>query len=83
MQATHGARVDSITAELPKADITTTVDVLHDLFCVIWDSETVPTDWSKGLIVRLAKNWRGITLISVHGCKSAGQGVDQKNIRWR
>lgn len=28
--------VDGITAGLLKADITTTVDVLHDIFCVIW-----------------------------------------------
>ena len=38
-----------------KADITTTVDVLHDLFCEIWVSETLPADWRRGLIVKIAK----------------------------
>ena len=64
---------NNITAELLKADLTTTIDVLHDLFYVIWDNETVPVDSGKGLIIKLAKkggltdcgNWTGITLMSV------------------
>ena len=39
--------VDGITTELLKADMTSTVNVLHDLFRTIWYSETVPADWSK------------------------------------
>ena len=65
--------VASITVELFKADMTTTVEVLHDLFCAIWVCETISADWKKGLIVRLPKkgdltkcrNWRGITLMSI------------------
>ena len=75
MKAGKAPGVDCLTVELLKADITTTttVDELHDLFCEIWVSETVPTDWRRGLIVKIAKkgdltkcgNWRGITLMSV------------------
>ena len=81
--------VDCLTVELLKADITITVDVLHDLFCEIWVSETVPTDWRRGLIVKIAKK-RGFHQVwklagdhfDVCRCKSDGQGTDQKNIRW-
>lgn len=73
MKAPKAPGVDCLTVELLKTDITTTVNVLHDLFCEIWVSETVPTDWRRGLIVKIAKkgdlikcgNWRGITLMSV------------------
>ena len=81
--------VDCLTVELLKADITTTVDVLHDLFCEIWVSETVPTDWRRGLIVKIAKKggshqvWKlAEDYFDVCRCKSDGQGIDQKNIRW-
>ena len=73
MKAGKAPDVDCLTVDLLKADITTTVDVLHDLFCEIWVSETVPADWRKGSIVKNSKkrdltkcgNWRGITLMSV------------------
>ena len=69
MKAGKAPCVDYLTVELLKADITTTVDVLHDLFCEIWVSKTVPADWRRGLIVKIAKkgdlNWRGISLMSV------------------
>ena len=73
MKAGKAPGVDCLTVELLKADITTTVDVLHDRFCEIRVSETVPVDWRRGLIVKIAKkgdltkggNWRGITLMSV------------------
>ena len=93
MKAAKAPGVDCLTVELLKADITTTVDVLHDLFCEIWVSETVPADWRRGLIVKIAKkgdltkcgNWRGITLMSV-AAKAMGKvlirrisgGVDAK-----
>ena len=71
MKAGKAPGVDCLTVELLKADITTTVDVLHDPFCETWVSETA--DWRRGLIVKIAKkgdltkcgNWRGITLMSV------------------
>ncbi|MCG8432127.1 MAG: reverse transcriptase family protein, partial [Candidatus Omnitrophica bacterium] len=51
----------------------TATRVLTDLFQNIWENETIPEDWSKGLIVKLPKkgdsgncnNWRGITLLSI------------------
>ena len=55
MSAGKAPGIDGITVELLKADINTTVDVLHDLICDIWISETVLADWKKGLIVRIAK----------------------------
>ena len=65
--------IDSMQAELLKADIGTTSRLLTDLFCKIWEQEVIPKDWSKGLIFKLPKkgdlgncdNWRGITLLSV------------------
>ena len=73
MKAGKASGIDCVRVELLKADITTTVNILHDLFHEIWVSETVLVDWRKGLIVKIAKkgdltkcgNWRGITLISV------------------
>ena len=65
--------IDSLQAELQKADIGTTSRLLTDLFCKIWEQEVIPKDWSKGLIFKLPEkgdlgncdNWRGITLLSV------------------
>ena len=56
-----------------KADIPTSTRVLTDLFQNIWNSDTIPEDWSKGIIVKVPKkdntkncdNWCGITLLSV------------------
>ena len=67
MGAGKAPGVDGITVELFKADMTTTVEVLHDLFCAVWVCESTPADWKKDLIVRLPKkgnltmcgNWRG------------------------
>ena len=64
--------IDSMQAELLKADIGTTSRLLTDLFCKIWE-QVIPKDWSKGLKFKLPKksdlgncdNWRGITLLSV------------------
>ena len=52
MKAGQAPGVDCLTVELFKAEITT-VDVLNDLFCEIWVSETLPADWRKGLIVKI------------------------------
>ena len=73
MKAGKAPGIDNITIELLKADIEMSIDVLLDLISTIWDIETVPDDWSKGLIVKIANkgdltlcdNWRGITLTSV------------------
>lgn len=34
-----------------KADLITSTKVLTDLFRSIWEEETIPSDWDKGLIV--------------------------------
>ena len=85
--------IEGITTEPLKADLTSTVNVLHDLFRTIWYGETVPADWSKNVPVRLAKqgdltecgNWRGITLMhfvaKVMGkvvIRRIADGVDEK-----
>ena len=65
--------IDSLQAELFKADISTTSRLLTDLFSKIWEQEIIPNDWFKGLIFTLPKkgdlgncdNWRGITLLFV------------------
>ena len=89
MKAAKAPGVDCLTVELLKAGITTTVDVLHDLFCEIWVSETVPADWRRGLIVKIAKKGGSHQVWKLAGdyfdvcrCKSDGQGINQKNIRW-
>ena len=60
------------------------VDLLEQLFSVIWQEEIVPRQWREGLIVNIFKkgdredpaNYRGITLLSVVGkvfCKIKGR----------
>jgi len=71
MKGGKAASIDSITAEMLKADVKTTMDVLHELFHTIWDQQQIPEEWNKRLIVNLPKkddftvcrNWRGITLL--------------------
>ena len=49
------------------------IDLLQQLFAVVWQEEYVPPQWREGLIVNLFKkgdeedpgNYRGITLLSV------------------
>ena len=65
---------DYITGEMLKVTVEdTAVRKLHDLFHLVWSSETCPEDWKCGTIIKLPKkgnladcnNWRGITLLSV------------------
>ncbi|KAL5016141.1 hypothetical protein ScPMuIL_005730, partial [Solemya velum] len=66
---------DSIPKEALKADIETSVEILHPLFKKIWEEEQVPTDWKEGYLIKLPKkgdlsscsNYRGITLLSIPG----------------
>ena len=44
-----------MTTELMKADLETTVAVLHELLLKIWESEKVRNDWRCGLIILLPK----------------------------
>jgi hypothetical protein len=73
MKSGKAAGIDSIHAEMMKADIDTSTKVLTNLFSKVWSEETIPSDWCKGLIVKVPKkgnlqncdNWRGITLLSI------------------
>ena len=73
MKSGKAPGVDSIHGEMLKADLSTATRVLTNLFDTIWDKETIPSDWGKGLIIKIPKkgnlqvcdNWRGITLLSI------------------
>ena len=73
MKGGKAAGLDSIHAEMLKADLTTSTKVFTELFSNIWEEEIIPQDWDKGLIVKLPKkgnlqscdSWRGITLLSI------------------
>ena len=66
---------DGLVGELLKYGGSGMVDLLQQLFSVIWHEEMVPPQWREGLIVNLFKkgdkedpgNYRGITLLSVVG----------------
>ena len=66
---------DRITADMLKADTATSAKALDKLFNKVWEEETVPETWKRGIIVKLPKkgdlsvcsNWRGINLLSVPG----------------
>ena len=47
--------IDGLHAEMLKTDPALAAKVLKRLFDKIWDSEKVPNDWCKGLIVKLPK----------------------------
>ena len=41
--------------EMLKADLGTATRVVTDLFETIWEKETIPIDWAKGLIIKVHK----------------------------
>ena len=52
--------IDNITAEVLKTDIRFVTDWLYDLFHhKIWNAETIPEDWCRGLIIKLPKKGLG------------------------
>ena len=86
---------DGIVGELFKYGGFGMVDLLEQLFSVIWQEEIVPRQWREGLIVNIFKkgdkedpaNYRGITLLSVVGkvfCKILNnrlvQCLDKKGV---
>lgn len=88
MKNGKAAGIDSIHAEMMKADADLAAFVLTDLFSSIWEKGKIPDDWSKGLIVKLPKkgnlqecdNWRGITLLSIPSkifCRVLLKRIDQ------
>ena len=66
------AGTDNIPAEALKGG-TGIINHLHQLLNLIWATEKIPTELSKGLLVKLPKHgdlsqcdkWRGITLLSI------------------
>ena len=49
---------------------------LHTLLCSIWNTEIIPTDWKRGVVVPIWKgkgdtqqcnNYEGVTLLSLPG----------------
>jgi hypothetical protein len=64
---------DNIVPVLILVDPDISVELLHPLSKKIWETEMMPLDWRKGLLVTLPKkgdvtncnNWRGITLLSI------------------
>ena len=75
LRIAKAAGPDHIPPEALKADIPTTVDILHPLFEKIWIEEEFPLDWKQGDLIKLPKkgdlsncaNYRGITLLSIPG----------------
>ena len=75
LNSNKAAGPDFIPPEALKADLPTTVDILHDLFIKVWNNEEFPADWREGHLVKLPKkgdlsncsNYRGITLLSIPG----------------
>ena len=57
--------IDNLTAELLKVDKETTVKKLKEIFDEIWDQETIPNRWRKGIRIPKKGNWRGITLLPI------------------
>lgn len=73
MKNKTAGEVDWLTAEILKADLKTSLDVLHYYLHKVREQEQILEDWHQGLIVKLPKkgdltkcsNWRGITLMVV------------------
>ena len=66
---------DLITGEMLKTLGEVGLGKLTSILNNVWQTETVPSDWKRGIIIRIPKkgdlsecsNWRGITLLSVPG----------------
>ncbi|XP_065568745.1 uncharacterized protein LOC136032350 [Artemia franciscana] len=64
--------VDGITSELLKSSVYDCMTVWVEFLTQIWIDQKVPSDWTKGTIIRLFKgdalvcgNWRGINIMSI------------------
>lgn len=63
---------DNIASEMLKVDTATLSSQLQLILQEVWVTETIPTEWKDGRIVKLPKkgnltqctNWRGITLLN-------------------
>ena len=55
MKSAREPGIDNITADLLRADTDISVNILYGLFNPIWEEARVPEDWTRGLIITLAK----------------------------
>ena len=58
IQATKNGKAagpDGVPAEALKSDMSTSVDILYRLFARIWEEESIPKEWRKGIIVKVHK----------------------------
>ena len=75
LENNKSAGPDNIPAELLKADINTSVHMLHGLLTKIWEQECIPSEWKEGILVKipkkgdlsLCKNYREIMLLPTAG----------------
>ncbi|CAG2246334.1 unnamed protein product [Mytilus edulis] len=59
---------DNLNEELFKVDPELAAEILQSLFTSIWEGKIIPDDWTKGIIIKLAKkgalsdcnNWRAL-----------------------
>ncbi|CAH8459438.1 unnamed protein product [Dicrocoelium dendriticum] len=73
LKLTNPAGPDDLPPALFKFGGSALVDALHEFLVKLWEQETVPTDWSRSVIVPIFKggshsecgNHRGISLISI------------------
>ncbi|XP_024868629.1 uncharacterized protein LOC112452576, partial [Temnothorax curvispinosus] len=64
--------IDGVPPEFLSADSSTTAKLLQPIVAMAWNQEELPSDWKKGIIIKLPKkgnlslcdNWRGITLLT-------------------
>ena len=69
------AGADGILPEAIKTDLSTSTEMLFELFWKIWETNEVLDDWKEGYLIKLpkkgdvreCKNWRGIMLLSTAG----------------
>ena len=73
LKSGKAAGPDNIPAEALKQGGEEIVNRLHKLINLVWSTGQIPSDWQRGLLVKLPKSgdlsqcgkWRGITLLSI------------------
>ena len=93
MQQTNSrkaAGLDGIPVELFKAGGDATLDRLHEICTLVWETGEWPQDWTESVFVplpkkgdlRQCKNYRTIALVS-HASKIILKAILESDIRWR
>jgi hypothetical protein len=65
--------MDNVPPGIRKENLDTTVELLYLHFVKLWKAGMVPSDWDKGLLVKLPNkgnftnfnNWRTVVVLSV------------------